>query len=490
MGYVSLGAYDGTLRVPEFKGLMQYGDTIGGDPRYAVEAVNASTKDGVLSPLPKCIKLPASLPAPIETLALLHRRYYVEPSEQDVLIACASGQLYWSLPDVGSWTKIPMPAEYIGDEYKSSRWSYVTYEVNLDGGDAPVDVLLMSNAYDGMICVYGNDLSAAVVNTPQKFGVIARSAERIWGGGIIGEPDMLVYSAPYDPFDWQQNDEIPEDGAGDVLQPSWDGDSFVTLAPFGSQLIAFKKNTVWRVLGTNPGEYTFKEQYGGGTPYADTVATNIYRMFMLGDNGLLQYDGESVKPFGHEYTQQLFAKVRNAQSAVACMHNGVYYCALPLDGSKTNNCVLMYDTEAKTFLLRDDVNVEHFCIVGDRLLFTDTATPGFVWEWSKTGEAARFRWVSPWQDFSSKNMTKGSFTVYLTVECAYPAELEISVQTEKKTKTKKLTFQPPAEGKGAKQRRIVFGGNGRRFRFIIESKGTTPWRLLGGLQLEAETDTD
>ena len=30
---------------------------------------------------------------------------------------------------------------------------------------------------------------------------------------------MLVYSAPYDPFHWEQNDAIPEDGAGDVLQP-------------------------------------------------------------------------------------------------------------------------------------------------------------------------------------------------------------------------------------------------------------------------------
>ena len=87
-------------------------------------------------------------------------------------------------------------------------------------------------------------------------------------------------------------------------------------------------------------------------------------------------------------------------------------------------------------------------------------------------------------------MTKGSFTVYLTVECNESVELTLSVQTEKKLKSKVVAFSPPAKGQGPKQRRVVFGGNGRRFRVLIESNGSTPWRLIGGMQIEAETDTD
>ena len=100
------------------------------------------------------------------------------------------------------------------------------------------------------------------------------------------------------------------------------------------------------------------------------------------------------------------------------------------------------------------------------------------------------RWVGGWQDFGYKNVAKGSFTVYLTVECEEPVDLNISIQTEKKMKTKTLTFNPPLSGQLAKQRRVVFGGNGRRFRVLIESNGTVPWRLIGGVQIEAETDTD
>ena len=55
-GYTSLGAYSGTLMIPEFKGLNQYGDSIGGNPCYAVEAKNALTKEGMLMPIAPCVR--------------------------------------------------------------------------------------------------------------------------------------------------------------------------------------------------------------------------------------------------------------------------------------------------------------------------------------------------------------------------------------------------------------------------------------------------
>ena len=80
--------------------------------------------------------------------------------------------------------------------------------------------------------------------------------------------------------------------------------------------------------------------------------------------------------------------------------------------------------------------------------------------------------------------------MYLTVEAEAEMTLTVGIQTEKKLKTKAVSFSPPAGERQAKQRRLTFGGNGRRFRFILESASTTPWRLLGGLQIVAETDGD
>lgn len=495
--YVSMGAYDAVLSIPSFKGLLQYGDGVGLDPRYAAECSNALTTQGYLRPMCACDELEAVLPRAIDTLTMLHRRWYRTDGEKDIIIASCNGQLYWTLPSGDKWRRIPLPATFAQERYQGENWSCVSYEINPDGAESPVDVLLMSNAKDGMICVRGDDLSVTVVPTPKKFGVIARHAERIWGGAIEGDPDMLVYSAPYDPFDWEQNDEIPQDGAGDVQQPSWDGDSFTGLIPFGNQLIATKRTKIWRVMGLNPDEYVFSQQYGSGTAYPHTVAVDGTKILMLGNDGLLQFDGETVAPFEQESAKGIFSQMNRERldGARACLYKGTYYCALPLGDTRDNNAVLMYNTKEGTFLLRMDTPVESFLPTETDLFFTSSTAPGhlYIWQedsWETKKEALPMQWVTPWFDFGYKNVQKGSFAVFFTAECAEEAELTIGIQTEKKLKKKTVVILPPDIGKQAKQKRLVFGGNGRRFRVLIESNGKVPWRFLGGMQLEIEIDKD
>lgn len=474
-----------TIHIPSFRGLDQYGDGVGLDPRFATECKNALTVQGVLKPMAQCEVLPGALPAPVETLARLHRRWHAQA--HDVLIAAAGGQLYWMLPGGHIWTQLGMPYGWPQERYQSSVWSCVTYEINPDDSDDPVDVLLMSNALDGMICVRGDTMAVSPVATPRKFGVIARHAERIWGGAIPNDPDMLVYSAPFDPFDWSQNDAHPEDGAGDILQPSWDGDSFTALTALGSQLIALKRTRVWRILGTNPGEYAFSEQFGGGTPCADTVAVDGTRILMLGREGVYQYDGESTAPYLQSYARRIFDRMNPdaLHKSCACMFRGRYYCALPLDGSSINNAVIRYDTQENTWLVREGVKVESFLPTESELYFTSAETPGQVWLWHED-EAGRpaegMRWVSPWLDLGAQSVRKGEVTVYLTVESEEPVYLTIGLETEKRIKHKTVCFQGT--------RRVRFPGYGRRVRLILESRPGASFSLMGGAELVMETDED
>ncbi len=498
--YTSLGSYEASMQIPEFKGLMQYGDGINIDPRYAVESRNLETPGGVLQPAAAHTVLAPTLPSPIETLAVLHRRWYTGEGEKDILIAASGGKLYAMLPGAAAWTLLAFP-EGVANGYSSNVWSWVSYEINPEGSAAPVDVLLLSNASDGMVMVRGDTMEVSKVDTPKRFGVIARYAERIWGGAIRDDPDMLVYSGPYDPTNWAANAELPEDGAGDIQQPSWDGDSFTALHPFGSQLIAFKRTRVWRILGTDPGEYTFKEQYGGGAAYPATIAVDAERIFMLTDQGIAVYDGLSVGPFAQEYAKGVFERMNLTalDKASACLWQGSYYCALPLDGSDVNNAVLIYDTKDGAWLLRDDLQVEAFLPTEDRLYFTSAVTPGRVSIWQRdswsTGlaTAAATRWVSPWTDFGRKDIRKGGFEVYLLCEVQRrPVQLRVSIQTEKKLKTKQYTVQPVTTiHQEQKQKRLHFGGAGRRFRLIVESPAGSPvWRLIAGILVVAEIDPD
>ena len=534
MAYFSLHAYDADVWIREFRGLRQDDESLNSDPMYAAEAENMETPNGVLQPQAAPVLYDGSFDSRVETLASFTRRWYEGSGSNVWYVLCAGGKLYQK--QAGShigWDTIMLPAGVTA--YQSSVWSCVTYETQSE--DKTIDVLLMSNALDGMIMVtppdrpttYGDleeqtngSLKAythkelhspkwlvSTVNTQgKKFGVIERYMERIWGGAIAGDPDMLMYSRPYDPTDWTAAgvDEEPEDGAGDILQPSWDGDQFHALRRFGNQLLAFKKNRIWRVQNASPGEYVFSEQYGGGTEFFGTIAVDKERVFMATVDGLSVYDGMTSSPYAREMTEKIWRTVNPAALDQMCgaLYKEKYYLAFPTGDSTVNNAMLVYNLTEGTILYYSGFHVESFMPTDDELYMTSSTLPGKIYQlkydsWlNGAASGAATKWVTPWMDFGYKRIQKGGFDVYFLPEVQDTAvELKFSVQTEKKLKTKRYTVQPLTEEQRAKPKehrgkRLHFGGMGRKFRLIIETEAgvTAPWRLIGGVQLVVETDPD
>lgn len=525
MAYFSLHAYDADVWISGFAGLNQYGPGLDGDVRYAVEASNLETPAGVLQPMAAPELLQAGFQSSkIETLAHLYRRWYTGTEDKEVLFAATGGSLYYLTSTSSAWTQLPFPSGVTA--YNSNVWSWVAYEINPEGSSAPVDILILSNADDGMIMVVPPytetgthaDWTVEAIDTradptdpnevPKKFGVIERYAERIWGGAIPDDPDMLVYSRPYDPTNWTPagENEEPEDGAGSIQQPSWDGDSFTGLRQFGQQLIAFKKNRVWRILGTDPGEYTFKEQYGGGAPYWNTIAVDIERIFMVENDGMAIYDGLSVNPMQREAIEDIWRTVNKSalDQMCAAMFKQKYYVAFPTGTSAYNNALLVYNTQDNTILFYNCVNIESFLVTDKNLYATSATIPGKVlkinfdsWE-TGTVVAAATKWETPWMTLGRESIRKGGFDIYFTPEVkSTAATIKFTIRTEKKSKSKSYTVSPltlsdVTAGKSFKTKRIHIGGVGRRFKLIIETAATVnvPWRLIGGIQIIAETDPD
>lgn len=530
MAYFTLHAYDADVWIPSFAGLRQ-AEEIASDLRYAMEAENVETVRGVLQPMADPVVLDYSFNAKIETLARFHRRYYTGTGSKDWLVVASGGKLYYKQDGENSFTQLSFPTGV--SAWTNNVWSYASYEINPAGSSAPVDVLLMSNADDGMIIIKppytattsNPDWKVEKVDTRAdpttgtaadgpKFGIIERYAERIWGCGVKDEPDTLYYSRPYDPENWTdaeqnwstpgQNEEQPEDIAGDIRQPSWDGDSFTGLKSFGSQLIAFKKHRVWRILGTDPGEYTFKEQYGGGTAYPNTACVETERMFMLEDDGLSVYDGLSVTPFKRPYVEDIWKNRMKyfLDQCCAAIYKNRYYLSFPMGTNSgpvtANNALLVYNIEEDTFLLYKDIYIETLTPTEDYLYATSSSAPGKIlyipydsWE---IGECSGkpTRWETPWIDFGRKSIAKGGYEIYFSPEVKNgPVTFRFSIETEKKIKSKNVVVQSTTFK--AKQQRVRFGGTSRRFRLIIESLSTPTsavWRLIGGIQMVVEIDPD
>ena len=153
MAYFSLHAYDADVRIPEFRGLMQGGDEIDADVRYAVEEKNLETLDGVLQPQAPATFLNGEFDHPVETLMWFFRRWYSGHGGNSWFIAAVDGQLYFRPEkDIDYWDQIVLPAGTAS--FSKNVWSYTTYETNASGtSDVPVDVLIISNNVDGMYMI-------------------------------------------------------------------------------------------------------------------------------------------------------------------------------------------------------------------------------------------------------------------------------------------------------------------------------------------------
>ena len=538
MAQYRLNAYDADVWVDEFRGLSQADINLRPDMRFASDEKNVETPDGVLQPQAAIPTLDGEFESRVETLASFHRRWYTGTGSHDWYVCCVAGKFYQRQADDRiSWQEIELPEGVAA--FELSTWSWVTYEINPvdDNNDPldPVDVLLVSNATDGMYMIvppdrpstwgdweqhtwtYMKDMTwldatsnawhiIEVDAQGKKFGVIERYAERIWGADIADNPDMLMYSAPYDPTNWEADPDIPEDGAGDIMQPSWDGDKFYAIHRYGDHLLAYKKNRIWSIRGTNPGEFSIQEQFGGGTSYFNTIAVDNNRVYMESEHGLNIYDGMNTTPYLREYVEQIWNTVNKAALDQMCavLFRNRYYVAIPVGDSMVNNAMLMYDLTRGTILYYSDVDVEAFLPTDKELFFTSSSLPGQIrmlrydsWlEGAASGAATR--WATPWVDFGYKRIQKGGFDLYLIPEVQTEAvTLKISVQTEKKLKTKNYTVKPLTEEQREAQKeyrgkRLHFGGTGRKFRIIIETEEgvTAPWRLIGGLQMVVETDPD
>ena len=487
--------YEKALAMKRFSGMYTSGDGMNLGLHLATEAINCNTEAGSLKPmttgssLGPITLLAGTIEKPIGTLMRIYRRF--ASTDNDVFVAVADGRVFYKLPAATYWAEAALPE---GHTITDNSMDFVTYEVNKPGSAAPTDVLLFTNNTDGMFCLYGDDWSMSYVpigDTGYKLGVVSRHYERIWGANLkdsagLPLPDTLIYSQAYDPFNWSEDAVLIEDDAGEIDVPSWDGDKFLALRTYGAYLLALKRNSIWRVMGSNPSEYILKEQFGGGPIIENTVAIDGMAMFMLGENGLMVYEGTEVSPFKHLMTKGIFDRVNpeaiNKACAVVC--GGVYYLAIPLDDATENNAILEYNITESSFNLRMGVSVTSFLKVNDTVHFTSSANPYDMFT-LKGGTALPLKWVSSWQDLNAANIVKSGFGVYVSPKTETGFDLKVSIETEKKIKTK--VYQVPTN---AKYKRLRLSNIGRKFRIILESSTTTMWELTGGAEIHMETDED
>lgn len=492
-------SYEGSFTIPAPKGIYQaLGDTNIGT-EYAYRAQNIRTERGLLA---SSYGTSGAFPAlgegmPIETLTRFYRR--TRPDDPDVFVAASGGAIYTYTMGTEGWVKR-------AEGFLSSRWSFVTYEAEEDG--ATVDILIMSNAKDGMICVFGSDLrverkTLAIGENYAgvRFAVLGRYAERIWGTGAPGYPDSVFYSRPYDPFTWTGVPETPELGGGVIGQPTWDGDSFIALTSFGGYLVAAKQSTLFEIRGTDPASFTISEAYGTDGPIGErTLCADGTNLYFLAEGGIGRYDGTALSLLSrdalYETMRMRMGGTAGASAlATACVSGHVYYLALCVregegDVIAENNTVVEYDAQRGTFMLRKGIRVKDFFALGSKIYYTDAQAPHEVMLYNDAqaggyaGRAMESVWETGWLDLG-KALRKRDFVLRFTADAdESDVPVELTIITDRREKTRTVLLQ-----RERRDYRVKIQLSGVRLRLRLRSRARAAgWRVYGGIQVDFTLD--
>ena len=156
-----------------------------------------------------------------------------------------------------------------------------------------------------------------------------------------------------------------------------------------------------------------------------------------------------------------------------------------------NNAVIEYDTERGTFMLRKGIRVKDFFTMGGRVYYTQAESPYEVLlynarenEGSYLDEPMECIWETPWLDLGKAYMKRDYLLRFTADADANDLPLEITIQTEKREKTRTVLLQ-----EDRRDYRVKIQIAGVRMKLKLRSYAKPAgWRIYGGVQVEYSLD--
>ena len=276
---------------------------------------------------------------------------------------------------------------------------------------------------------------------------------------------------------------------------------------FGMHIVVAKKHSIWRITGTDPSEYTYHKQYGEGTIFEDSFAINGMSAFMLTDDDVKVYDGNSTQHLRYGYAKDVLADIVSNASIPNTGRMVQDKYVLNLFTQKWGSIFLIYDTaEGMVNVAQNQaggvVSIETY---DDELYGLYVHTSNQSGQTVQRVQLGKFLtddgldellvWKSSWIDLNAKNVVKSGFIVYLRFESddapsAASIDVSLSIITDKKTKTKNVTI--PIN----KTKRVRLNNSGRQFMIELGAQWHRSedfvyhWKLATGIQIYLEYDQD
>lgn len=194
-----------------------------------------------------------------------------------------------------------------------------------------------------------------LAGSPPNFSFSAPHKNRLWAAGDASQPSRLYYSVLLDPEDWVGS------GSGSIDIDPNDGDRITAIVSHKNELWVFKgpyRGSIHRIQGSSPtGSDAFAR-----VPFIQGIgAVSPNAVFRFGDDiGFIAFDGSvhslsATASYG-DYNEVSLSRpingwlrdhvnfsVLKGSWAATLNSSGYVVFTIPIDGSTTNNAILMMD---------------------------------------------------------------------------------------------------------------------------------------------------
>lgn len=190
---------------------------------------------------------------------------------------------------------------------------------------------------------------------PQKY--VETHYGRLFAAGDPDHPNRLYWSkAPGDARtveEFSADDASPNTSGGHV-EIGTTAEPVTGLFALSNQLVIFKRDTMYRLLGDRPSNYrVLPVDAAFSAPVHTACVKRADRLFFLTAAGLSFYDGQTVRRTAHgHYLSELLGKADLSRCIGASCGDKLYF-AVKEDPAVTHNDVLIeYDVRRDAFMLR------------------------------------------------------------------------------------------------------------------------------------------
>ena len=464
-----------SIRFDNFAGVRQ-GFSAGGVPlNWAADAQNVSTAGGRLS---RVKGYQAILP-PVTGAARKLRRLFIWPREAgriDCLVA-RQDSLFRYDNGTGRWEDL----YHYTDDMDADTFDFLKTKIE------STETLLVGNGLEPILKWEGGDRPVSLFGSAQQLSNIAVNYlelyfGRLFAAGDGAHPARLYWSqAPGDGRtieDWSA-DESSENVSGGHVEVGTDSDPITGLFALSNQLLIFKKDKLYRLLGDRPANYRIVPVEAALTQPIHTACVRYGdRLFFLTDKGLYFYDGQTVGRSAHGADLlPLLSRLDFSAAASAVCGDTLYFAVKEHAASVHNDLLIEYDVLRDCFLLRRGFEtVDMAGCYGTLYLLTGQGEVAVLNRGDTYGgEPIEAFWETPWLDGVS------AFTEMQTVEAALTGTggplriLALGTGREGDSVGSLSGELEPAE--------FLLRSGGRRLKLRIENVNGSDFDLTGGAEL-------